>query len=1428
MSDMAASSLSSHVTAESLNISEITAHWVAIKRDGSKQPFDHNKIIQAVTRCFVNQMHMGFPEATEKAKEIARGTVNLLGIDVSSDFPIETIQDAVIRTLWVHGQHAAATQYTLYREERRKERESRPIDPEVLRLVAEDRKILKTPAQYYQFVSKFARWKPQLKRRETWTEAIDRVFDWFGTLPHYGKLTDAEKAWLHDMMFTMKASSSLRVLQMAGPALERCHMGVYNCLGRETAFVTREGVKTFEDFADGDRVEVLSHTGCWRNAVVRNYGMQTLRTRVIRRGSSECRVRATDFHRWICKDGTVTDDLRVGDMLHQPPCPASGWDYNDAEPDEKLFWAYGFVYGDGTLIKRAGKYTSSMVRLCGDKSRFLERFEELGFSHSFPPSHEGDPMVYTGHYLKALPDLATDGVRKVLAFVRGWLDADGHKQVGQGNANEYASIQVTGEEGINFVRRVFPAVGFYITREDEVVTETNYGTRSATTVRFGLVNRFGSAPNSYHSLREVLSDDSVEEVWCLEVEEDHSFVLPCGVVTGNCAALPIKDLFAFSEFLYVLMQGSGCGFSVENFYVKRLPVVKKQKKSPKKKYVVADTTEGWCDALYYCMQQWFGGYDVDVDTSKVRPAGTRLETKGGLASGPEPLIDLLAFARKIVLSAQGRKLTDLECHDICCKEAKIVQVGGVRRASTISISDLDSPAMRKAKHGEWWIEHQHRAMANNSTAYNKQPDIYTFMAEFKALVDSQSGERGIFNRQAADRLRPKRRKKARWLVNPCVPADTWVLTDEGPKQVRDLLNSPFTAVVDGDKHLSPTGFVYTGHKAVKQVNLLNGFTFKATGNHQVLVVRHQTKTKQRTEWVEVDDLQVGDKVVLHDHRGTSFAGNGSETEGWLLGNLLGDGTFSHKQAYLDYWGENRRDMMKLAVSRIHETVGGRAHLTGHTGAVTCRVQSRQLYKLAESYGLRDKLVGPAIEKTSSAFHAGFLRGWFDADGSVQGTQDKGISVRLSSASLSNLQAAQRMLARLGIVSTIYTDRHKAGLQEMPDGRGGTQTYERQSLHELVISKENLATFSQVVGFDDANKQARLLLLLNGYRRKLNREPFCAEVQSIEAVGTEDVFDCTVPGPAAFDANGCYVHNCAEIIFRPFGLCNLSIAVAREDDTEETLTEKVRAAAYFGKIQSLCTKFKYVRDEWRVNAEDERLLGVDITGHADCPLLQYGAPGRAELLQRLKAEVAKVDEELSFRFGCGRSAANTTVKPAGDASELFACASGASPRFAEFQIRRFRESKISPVADFLIASGVPHETAMEDDGLWAFAMPKKAPEGSTLRDDMSAADQIHNWLEWKRNWAEHSVSVTIYVKDHEWPEVQYLVWKHFNEITCLSFLPWDNGSYRTVPNEALTEAEYLKFEKEFPELQWGKLSQYEKEDGTHFNRAVACMGDSCAL
>lgn len=542
----------------------------------------------------------------------------------------------------------------------------------------------------------------------------------------------------------------------------------------------------------------------------------------------------------------------------------------------------------------------------------------------------------------------------------------------------------------------------------------------------------------------------------------------CNVGAYNCAYHPLSDIFAFPELLYILMQGTGAGFSVEDEYVSDLPRVRKQT-GRVERLVCSDSTEGWCDTFHRHLQLLWDGCDTEIDVSAVRPKNARLKTKGGRASGPGPFLELIAFSRRLLKSRQGRFLEDIDAHDLACMIGKIVQVGGVRRAAEISLSELRSLAMRDAKSGNWYETAVHRTMANNSAVYEDRPSIEVFTEEWLALMKSKSGERGIFNRVAVNKCKPARRKEWRFGCNPC----------------------------------------------------------------------------------------------------------------------------------------------------------------------------------------------------------------------------------------------------------------------------------------------------------------------------------------------------------------------GEIVLRPFEFCNLSMAIARPDDTPESLERKVRLAAYFGKLQSLATDFKYIRPDWKRNCDEERLLGVDITGHADCPLLRFDNPDKNQLIRRLQGVVWQVDIDLSRRFGVNQSAANTCLKPGGDSAIFFDCASGLSPRFARHGIRWFREPKETPVARFLKDSGVPFADAPEAPAeLYVFGFPVEAPAGCVLRDDMTARDQFFNWLDWKRNWAEHSCSATIYVEEHEWLSLGAVVYEHFDEITGLAFLPKDNGRYTYAPNEELTADKFAEFRSRFPDLSWAKLPEYETDDTTTTRSTFACVGDRC--
>ncbi|CTP92587.1 ribonucleoside-diphosphate reductase, adenosylcobalamin-dependent [Xanthomonas translucens pv. poae] len=390
-------------------------------------------------------------------------------------------------------------------------------------------------------------------------------------------------------------------------------------------------------------------------------------------------------------------------------------------------------------------------------------------------------------------------------------------------------------------------------------------------------------------------------------------------------------------------------------------------------------------------------------------------------------------------------------------------------------------------------------------------------------------------------------------TNPCVTADTWVQTAEGPRQVADLLGAQFLARVDGGDHATgQQGFFKTASKDVLRLQTQEGYALRLTEDHRVRRVVRQTRWSLDTEWCQAGQLVAGDRVLLNNHRaGAEWRGARSYEEGFLLGMLVGDGTLKQDAALLSVWSQaaavNAAAPAPLALMdealRCARSLPHRADFAGWTEVRDrgeYRLKSAALRNLALELGLRPgaKAITPAVEKTSSDFHRGFLRGLFDTDGSVQGSQEKGVSVRLAQSDLPRLEAAQRMLLRLGIASQIYRDRRPAGTALLPDGHGGKRTYATKAQHELVISGDNLDAFAQRVGFADTAKANRLKALLSGYRRQLNRERFVATVESVVADGHEDVYDVQVPGINTFDGNGLHAHNCGEQPLPPYGACLL--------------------------------------------------------------------------------------------------------------------------------------------------------------------------------------------------------------------------------------------------------------------------------------------------
>lgn len=394
-------------------------------------------------------------------------------------------------------------------------------------------------------------------------------------------------------------------------------------------------------------------------------------------------------------------------------------------------------------------------------------------------------------------------------------------------------------------------------------------------------------------------------------------------------------------------------------------------------------------------------------------------------------------------------------------------------------------------------------------------------------------------------------------TNPCVTADTWVHTASGPRQVSELIGQPFIARLDGSEHASGAeGFFQTACKDVVQIETVEGYTLRLTDDHQVRRVTRFERYTTETEWCAAGKLQPGDRVLLNNHRAMpAWAGSHNHHEGYLLGLLLGDGTLGADKAVLSVWAESAvangesggfapgvSAVMAYALDAAH-SLPHRADFNGWqqvSGRGEQRLVLSAVRDLAFELGLRpgSKRITSAIEKTSSAFYQGLLRGLFDADGSVQGTQKKGVSIRLTQSDLEQLKAVQRMLLRLGIASKIYQERRPSGRKQLPDGKGGMAEYQVCAQHELVISGDNLLQFQQQVGFADSDKAQLLQQLLAGYQRSLNRERFTARVAQVRPDSHEAVYDVQVPGINSFDANGLHAHNCGEQPLPPHGACLL--------------------------------------------------------------------------------------------------------------------------------------------------------------------------------------------------------------------------------------------------------------------------------------------------
>lgn len=586
----------------------------------------------------------------------------------------------------------------------------------------------------YVFLSKYSQTHNGVK--ETWDEAVNRVMTMHwnrykeivneADMPEFERLFGFAEKLYHQQHIL----GAQRALQYGGELMLEKHARFYNCLGGETQIVTDKGVFRLDSFKDGDVVCVPTHTGKWQKATVRNYGKDWLNKITFNRGSNISEVYATADHRWINKYGNFVTSLSEGDKLYKTP-NIFDFVYEEAEFLEKLYWCYGFVYGDGVVSNG-----HSHVRLCDKKRRFKERFEECGFKTSSNLSIDGDFFAYTGTYLKTLPNIEKDGIDLVRAFVSGYLCADGHldrnKYPDTPQEVMYHGIQTSSKEAADFIENIFPSVGAFILKQEDLSgTETNFGKREFCKY-FRLSLRQGKTSKMF-KVQSVEEKARYDEVWCLEVENDHSFILANGMVTGNCSSTYIDRVEVFEEIMYLLLCGAGTGYSVQHIHTEQLPIPKGfNPKLEKKIFVIPDTIEGWAKAAGELIgAYYYGRAEVLFDYSQIRPKGAYI--RGGFrAPGPKPLREALDKVRSLLCKVQKRKLRPFELHYIICVLANSVVTGGVRRSAMISIFDADDVEMAGCKVGAWISTHPELCRSNNSAAIlpNTPKETFDMIYEF--------------------------------------------------------------------------------------------------------------------------------------------------------------------------------------------------------------------------------------------------------------------------------------------------------------------------------------------------------------------------------------------------------------------------------------------------------------------------------------------------------------------------------------------------------------------------------------------------------------------------------------------------------------------------------------------------------------------------
>lgn len=854
----------------------------------------------------------------------------------------------------------------------------------------------------------------------------------------------------------------------------------------------------------------------------------------------------------------------------------------------------------------------------------------------------------------------------------------------------------------------------------------------------------------------------------------------------NCSALPVDDYHAFSETMFLLLGGTGVGYSVERRNTDKLPEISLPQGTPYK-YLIGDSIEGWADAIKALMKSYFfGSRPVHFNYSGIREKGSELVTSGGRAPGPKPLKDCLLRIRGILGKKQsGSKLTPLECHDILCHIADAVLAGGIRRAAMISLFDKDDEEMLTCKSGNWWEDNPQRGRSNNSAILERQNTTEEhFNLVWDRLKASGSGEPAIFQRS-----------DSQGITNPCCfAAGTNILTESGYRPIEDLVDIELKFRNIKGELVEGTAFC-SGTKPTVTLKLTNKSSITATEDHIFM------DTDGRS--VQAKDLK-GLRLMpdMFINKDTNIY--------TMYGFIQGDGVTSrlastaHKGIEVNI-GEKDDDI--LGLFDLDKSEGARTYyVSGH---------NQELIDFGfSSNTIPSRLLPLGYWKLDKTDKAMFLKGLWSANGSI--IKNHRIGFKSTCRGLVE-ELTHSLKEDFDIDSYVTTNKPKK--VKFSNGE-----YLCKESYDLNISKrDSVSLFSSCIGFVHNYKQDSLKQLI------LDKAP---KVTSIRKAKEQKVYDFSLFDDTHWGiVEGVVAHNC-EIALRPFQMCNLCEINVSGVDSKEEFYNRCEAAAVIGTLQASYTNFHYLRPIWRETCEEEALLGISMTGIASFNLLTEGKD--LDFLSVAADVVKSVNRDIASLININSSARTTCVKPAGTTSCVLGTSSGVHAWHSEYYIRRVRFNKDEAIVRYLKETNpqIVEDDIYSDTGV-VISIPQKAPCGAITRSKESATDLLERVGGISTTWIKsghssgvnsHNVSCTISVKEEDWTPVRDWMWNNRQKYNGISILPYDGGTYQQAPFEEITKDKYEEMLQSLSPVDLIQVKEFS--DVTELAGEIACAGNSC--